>query len=111
MKAARRKIEAHLFNEKDPVEEYMVQQFELTAVRNDWYMAEKTSDLLCALAGPTRSILLEWDDSTLVSFTDIKDALLKCFGRNDLVQCHEKVLEDLHCGKGQTLQDVAHDIK
>lgn len=86
-------------------------QFEVTAARNGSFMTEKTSALLCALDGPARSILLEWDDPTAANFKEIKEVLLKRFGCSQLLQTHERALEELHFTKYQAIQDIARDSK
>ena len=106
----RREIEARRYNGRDPIDEYLV-QFELLAARNYWTEAEKVSSLLCALDGPARSLLLEWNDPTTVNYKDVKRALIKRFGCTEQVQVHERALYQLRLNKGQSIQDLAHEIR
>lgn len=106
----RREVEARRYSGKEDVEEYLL-QFELTARRNGWGEGEKSAALLCALDGPARGILSEFDDPIAASFRSIKDALLRRFGPTQLVEVHEQALSQLHLAKGQNIRELAHEVQ
>ena len=68
----RKEIEARRYNGKEPVAEYLL-QFDLTARRNGWSNREKVTSLLCALDGPTRSLLAQIDDVDTISYSAVKE--------------------------------------
>ena len=68
----RKEIEARRYNGKEPIAEYLL-QFDLTARRNGWSNREKVTSLLCALDGPTRSLLAQIDDVDTISYSAVKE--------------------------------------
>jgi len=106
----RREVEAHRFSGKENVEEYLL-QFELTSRRNRWDDDEQSSALLCALDGAARGILAEFDDTLSVSYTEVKQALLRRFGPTQFTEVHEQALTHLRLSKGQNVRELAHKIQ
>ena len=109
-KPKRKEIEARRFSGKENVVEYLL-QFELTAKRNEWSDREKSHSLLCALDGPARGILSEFDDVTNVSFKEVKQALLLRFGPTNLTEVHEQALGQLCLSKGQAIREMAPEVQ
>jgi len=91
----RREMEARRYSGKEPVKDYLL-QFELTARRNGWTDIDKAWALLCALGGPARGILAEFEDPATASYRDIKQSLEKRFGPTQQVEVHEHALSQLH---------------
>ena len=81
-------MEVRRFNGKDSVDEYLV-QFDVAARFNRWTDQEKTAALICALDGPARGILSDFDNPSLASYRAIKRALEKRFSTTDLAEVHE----------------------
>jgi len=108
----RREIEARRFsgNAKESIEEYLL-QFDLTSKRNRWDDEEKSTALLCALDGPARGILAEFDDPLAATYIEIKEALLRRFGPTRLIEVHENALAQLRLQKGQNIREIAHEIQ
>ena len=106
----RREVEARRFSGKENVEEYLL-QFELTSRRNEWDDDEKSTALLCALEGPARGILAEFDDPLAASYAEVKQALLRRFGPTQLVEVHEQALAQLRLGKGQSIREIAPEVQ
>lgn len=109
-KPKRKEIEARRFSGKENVVEYLL-QFELTAKRNEWDDNEKASSLLCALDGPARGILAEFDDATKANFQQVKQALLLRFGPTNLTEVHEQALGQLRLSKGQAIREMAPEVQ
>jgi hypothetical protein len=109
-KPKRKEIEARRFSGKENVVEYLM-QFELTAKRNDWDDNEKACSLLCALDGPARGILSEFDDATKAEFREVKQALLLRFGPTSLTEVHEQALVQLRLSKGQAIREMAREVQ
>ncbi len=109
-KTKRKEIEARRFSGKESVVEYLL-QFELTAKRNEWSDCEKSSSLLCALDGPARNILAEFDDVTNASYADVKQALLLRFGPTNLTEVHEQALGQLRLARGQAIREMASEVQ
>jgi hypothetical protein len=105
----RKDIEIRRFNGRDDVEEYLV-QFELASRHNGWNDKEQTTALLCALDGPARGILADFDDPSTASYSRIKRALKKRFCSTDIVDVHEKALSQLRFTKGQNIRELSQDI-
>ena len=106
----RREVEARRYSGKENVEDYLL-QFQLTSLRNGWGETEKSAALLCALDGPARGILAEFDDPITASFANIKQALLRRFGPTQLVEVHEQALSQLRFAKGQNIRELAHEVQ
>ena len=106
----RREVEARRYSGKENVEDYLL-QFQLTSLRNGWGETEKSAALLCALDGPARGILAEFDDPITASFANIKQALLRRFGPTQLVEVHEQALSQLRLAKGQNIRELAHEVQ
>ena len=106
----RREIDARRYNGKEDVEEYLL-QFQLTARRNGWDENEKAAAILCALDGPARGILTEFDDPVSANFADIKKALLRRFGPTQLLEVHEQSLSQLRLAKGQNIRELTHEVQ
>ena len=106
----RRETEPRRYNGKEPIDEYMV-QFELLSKRNGWAEKDKVSALLCALDGPARGMLLEWENPSSMDYADIKKALLKRFGTTEELDVHERALYQLQWNKGRSVQDLAQEIR
>ena len=106
----RKEIEARRFNGKENVSEYLL-QFEVTARRNLWDEAEKATALLCALDGPARGILAEFDDPATVTYQQVKASLTRRFGPTQLVEVHEQALTQLRLRKGQNIRELAQEVQ
>lgn len=109
-KPKRKEVEARRFSGKENVVEYLL-QFELTAKRNEWDDCEKASSLLCALDGPARNVLSEFDDVNKVNFSDVKQALLLRFGPTNIAEVHEQALGQLRLSKGQAIREMAPEVQ
>lgn len=105
----RKEIEARRFNGKEPVHEYLI-QFDLTAKRNGWTDEEKSVSLLCALDGPARGIITEFNDASSASYASVREALLARFGPTKHTEVHEQALQDLRLQKGQSIRELAQEV-
>ena len=54
---------------------------------------------------------MEFEDPKRAKYKDIKQVLLKRFGFSDIIQIHEKALSHVKLVKGQSVYDVAHEIR
>lgn len=109
-KPKRKEMEARRFSGKENVVEYLL-QFELTAKRNEWSDSEKSCSLLCALDGPARNILSEFEDVTKANFEEVKQALLLRFGPTNLTEVHEQALGQLRLSRGQAIREMAAEVQ
>jgi len=105
----RKDIEARRFNGKDSVDDYLV-QFELTAKHNQWTDEQKATALLCALDGPARSILADFDDPSRVEYRKIRRSLQKRFGATEQTEVHELALSSLRLTRGQSIRELASEV-
>ena len=101
-------MEARCYNGKESITEYLL-QFELTARRNAWSDQEKAISLLCALDGPTRSILAEVDIDS-ASYEVVKNLLIKHFGPVLLTEVHEQALQDLKLARNQPIRELTTEV-
>jgi len=107
--AKRKEIEARRFSGKESVIDYL-QQFELTAKRNQWDEEEKATSLLCALDEQARGVLSEFEDPTYATFAEVKAALIRRFGPTNLTEIHEQALQQLRLSKGQSIRELALEV-
>lgn len=106
----RREIEARRYSGKESVKDYLL-QFELTARRNGWTDVDKAWALLCALDGPARGILAEFDDAATAPYNDIKQSLERRFGPTDQTDVHEQALNQLRMTNGQHIREIAQEVQ
>jgi len=110
-KAAKRKeIGARKLSGKECVTDYF-KQFEITARHNRWDDEDKATSLLCALDGDARSILAEVDNPDQVTYEEVKQLLLKRFGPTRHPEVHEQALQDLRLTRGQSIRELATEVK
>lgn len=103
-------MEARRYNGKEPIKDYLL-QFELTARRNGWTDVDKAWAVLCALDGPARGILAEFDDPAAATYGDIKKSLERRFGPTDQVDVHEQALSQLRMSNGQHIREIAQEVQ
>ena len=105
----RKEMEIRRFSGKDSVDEYLV-QFELACRYNQWSEREQTTALLCALDGPARGILAEFDDPATASYRDIKRSLQRRFSTTDRCEVHEQAIAQLRLLKNQSIRELAQEV-
>ena len=105
----RKEMEVRRFNGKDNVDEYLV-QFEMAARYNGWEEHEMAAALLCALDGPARGVLSEFDDPQSARYSSIKRALKKRFNPADVEEIHEQALSQLRLQRGQNIRELAQEV-
>jgi len=106
----RREIEPRRLCGKENVDEYLL-QFELMARCNGWNNDEKSSALLCALDSSARGILSEFENPTVASYSQVKQALLRRFGPTQIVEVHKQTLAQLRLQKGQSIRELAQEVQ
>ena len=105
----RKDMEVRRFNGKDNVDEYLA-QFEMAAQFNGWTESEMTAALLCALDGPARGILSDFDEPTNARYSTVKRALQKRFNPADVTDIHEQALSQLRLQRGQNIRELAQEV-
>jgi len=58
-----------------------------------------------------RGILSEFEDPTVASYSQVKQALLRRFGPTQIVEVHEQTLAQLRLQKGQSIRELAQEVQ
>ena len=106
----REEMETRPYDGGEPIKEYLI-QFEIIALHNGWTDVDRAWALLCALDGPARGILAEFEDPAAATYSDIKKSLERRFGPTDQVDVHEQALSQLRMTSDQRIREVEQEVQ
>ena len=92
------------------IDDEYIASFEMAAQFNGWKDHEMAAALLCALDGPARGILTEFDDPRSARYDSIKLGLKKRFNPADITDIHQQAPSQLQLQRGQNIRELVQEV-